>query len=169
MGLAISKSNKDYINNNWNEIKCSPLGPLLQIIGIAPGNASETSSMCKSAEFSSQFNSSITEHINLTNQLTGGLSNITSTVNDFRKVIASMEQRAFEDLSNIATQIFTIYVKIGNIFYVVLKNLINIMNIFKATVNLGASITKLLIAFMNLLRVPVNSLIGLTHFFTRGI
>jgi hypothetical protein len=167
MGSAISKNNKDYINDNWEQLKCSPLGPFLQMIGIAPGSASETSSLCKSAEFSSQFNSGMLEHINATNKLSGGLNVINSTMNKFRKVIASIEQRAFEDISNIATQLFKIYVKIGNIFYVILKHLINIMNIFKASVNLGGSISKLLIAFINLLRVPVNSVISLTRFFTR--
>jgi phage-related minor tail protein len=167
MGIVISKSNTDYINNNWEEIKCSPLGPFLQMIGVAPGNSSETSSLCKSAEFSSQFNSSMSEHINMTNKLSGGLDVVSSTMNKFRAVIASMEQRAFEDISNIATQIFTIYVKIGNIFYVIVKHLINIMNIFKATVNLGASVSKLLIAFINLLRVPVNGLISFMNAFKR--
>lgn len=167
MGVAISKSNTDYINNNWEEIKCSPLGPFLQMIGVAPGNSSETSSLCKSSEFSSQFNSSMSEHINVTNKLSGGLDVVSSTMNKFRAVIASMEQRAFEDISNIATQIFTIYVKIGNIFYVIVKHLINIMNIFKATVNLGASVSKLLIAFINLLRVPVNGLISFMNAFKR--
>jgi phage-related minor tail protein len=167
MGIVISKSNTDYINNNWEEIKCSPLGPFLQMIGVAPGNSSETSSLCKSAEFSSQFNSSMSEHINMTNKLSGGLDVVSSIMNKFRAVIASMEQRAFEDISNIATQIFTIYVKIGNIFYVIVKHLINIMNIFKATVNLGASVSKLLIAFINLLRVPVNGLISFMNAFKR--
>jgi len=167
MGSAVSKSNKDYVNNNWDAIKCSPLGPFLQMIGIAPGSASDTSSLCKSAEFSSQFNSGMSEHINMTNKLSGGLNVVNSTMNKFRTVIASIEQRAFEDISNIATQIFTIYVKIGNIFYVILKNLINIMNIFKATINLGASISKLLIAFMNLLRKPVNGVISLAKAFKR--
>lgn len=167
MGAAISKSNKDYINNNWDQIKCSPLGPILQMIGIAPGNASETASLCKSAEFSSQFNSSMSEHVNMTGKLTEGLSSISSTMDNFRKVIASMEQSAFNDMSQIATQIFAIYVKIGNIFYVLVKNLINIMNIFKASVNFGASIAKLLLAFMDLLRVPVNGVINLSQAFTR--
>ena len=47
------------------------------------------------------------------------------------------------------------------------KNLINIMNIFKASVNFGASITKLLLAFMNLVRVPINGFISLSHAFSR--
>ena len=167
MGSAISKSNKDYINDNWDQLKCSPIGPFLQMLGIAPGNANETSNLCKSSAFSSQFNSSMTEHVNMTGKLTDGLSSISSTMDNFRKVIASMEQSAFNDLSQIATQIFKIYVKLGNIFYVMVKNLINIMNIFKASVNFGASITKLLLAFMNLVRVPINGFISLSHAFSR--
>ena len=167
MGAAISKSNKDYINNNWHEIKCSPLGPILQMLGVAPGNASETSNLCKSSAFSAQFNSSMTEHINMTSKLTDGLSSVSNTLNNVRKVIASMEQSAFNDMSQIASQIFALYVKIGNIFYVIVKNLINIMNIFKKTVNFGGSIAKLLIAFMDLLRVPVNGTINLVQAFTR--
>jgi len=169
MGNSVSKSNKDYINNNWEQLKCSPIGPFLQMLGIAPGSASDTSSACKSSEFSSQFNSGMTEHINMTSKLTGGLNIISSTVDKFRSVIASMEQRAFEDLSSIAKQIFAIYTKIGNIFYVMVKNLMNIMNIFKATVNVGASVTKLLISFIDLLRVPVNGIISFVEIFTRKI
>jgi hypothetical protein len=169
MGHTVSKSNKDYVNNNWDELKCSPLGPFLQMIGIAPGDASSTSTQCKSSEFSSQFNSSMTEHINMTNKLTSNMNMISTTINSFRKVIASMEQRAFQDLSNIATQIFNIYVKIGNLMYVIIKNLINIMNIFKQTVNFGSAIAKLLIAFIDLVRVPVNGILDLINFFTRGI
>ena len=167
MGSAISKSNKDYINNNWDRIKCSPLGPFLQMLGIAPGNATETANLCKASAFSAQFNSSMTEHVNMTGKLTEGMNSMSSTMNNFRKVVASMEQNAFKDISQIATQIFAIYVKIGNIFYVLVKNLINIMNIFKSSVNFGSSIAKLLLSFMNLLRVPVNGVINLSQAFTR--
>ena len=168
MGVAISKSNKDYINNNWDQLKCSPLGPFLQMIGIAPGSINDTTNTCKSAEFSSMFNSSMTEHLNMTNKLTGGLNIISNTLNKFRTVIASMEQRAFEDLSMIATQIFKIYVKIGNLFELMMKHLINIMNIFKMSVNFGTAITKLMIAFINLLRIPINVIIGFLSIFIRS-
>jgi len=167
MGMAVSKSNKDYINENWDQLKCSPIGPFLQMIGIAPGDVKGTSNLCKSSEFSSQFNSSMSDQLNVTKKLSGGLSAVTDKLNGFRKVIASIQQKAFEDLSKIATLIFTLYVKIGNIFYVMVKHLINIMNIFKAAVNFGASISKLLIAFMNLLRVPVNGVIDFVQFFAR--
>ena len=157
MGSTVSKSNKDFINKNWDQLKCSPLGPFLQMLGVAPGDANSTSNMCKSAEFSSQFNSSMTEHVNISSQLTGHLNIVQETMNKFRAVVASMEQRAFEDLAAVATQIFTIYVKIGNIMYVMIKN-----------VNFAAAIAKLLIAFMNLLRVPINGVINFVDFFTRG-
>jgi hypothetical protein len=167
MGAVVSKSNKDFINENWDQLKCSPLGPFLQIIGVAPGDPNSTSTQCKSAEFSSQFNISMIEHLNITSQLTSNLNIVQDTMNKFRTVIASMEQRAFNDVSMIATQIFNIYVKIGNMMYVIIKNLINIMNIFKATVNFGAAISKLLIAFIDLVRQPVNAILGLINLFTR--
>lgn len=167
MGSAISQSNKSYINDNWNDLKCSPIGPFLQMLGVAPGSAGKTFNQCKSSEFSSQFNSSMTEHLDMTKNLSGGLNAITNTVNSIRKVIASIEQKAFDDLSMIATQLFTIYVKIGNIFFILIKHLINISEIFKQSVNFGAAISKLLIAFIDLLRIPVNAVISLISLFTR--
>jgi hypothetical protein len=168
MGSAVSKSNKDFINNNWDKLKCSPIGPFLQMLGIAPGDSQSTSNQCKSSEFSSQFNSSMSEHINVTNKLTDNLNVVNKTINGFRKVIASMEQRAFEDLSRVASQLFNIYIKIGNIMYVIIKNLINIMDIFKRTVDFGSAVSKLLIEFINLIRVPMNGIIDLTNVFKRG-
>ena len=167
MGQAVSKNNKEHVNKNWSKLKCSPIGPFLQMLNIAPGNANDTSTKCKSTAFNSQFNSSMSDHANVSKKLTGSLGGIQNTLQKFRKIIASIEQKAFDDLSRIATQIFTIYVKIGNIFYVIIKNLINIMGIFKATVNLGASITKLMFAFINLIRVPINGILDLMSFFKR--
>ena len=54
MGNGVSKSNKDYINDNWNHLKCTPIGPFLQLIKVAPGNMKDTSEECKSNSFSSQ-------------------------------------------------------------------------------------------------------------------
>jgi len=156
MGIVFS-SNRDLIDKEWDKLKCSPLGPFLQMLGIAPGDVNDTSDLCKSSAFSSQFNSSMIEHINMTGKLTSGMGILSSTIDKFRSIIASMEQRAFEDLSNVASQLFTIYVKIGNIFYVMIKNLINIMNIFKNTVDVTASIMKLLVAFVNLVKPIINT------------
>lgn len=156
MKQLVFPSTQSLVDKEWDKLKCSPIGPFLQMLGIAPGDVNETSNLCKSSAFSSQFNSSMTEHVNMTGKLTSGMGVLSSTIDKFRNVIASMEQRAFQDLSNIATQIFTIYVKIGNIFYVMVKNLINIMNIFSKTVDFGASIAKLLLAFMNSIRGLLN-------------
>jgi len=153
---VVTKSNQNLINTNWNKLKCSPLGPFLQMIGLAPGNVNETSNLCKSSAFSSQFNSSMTEHTNMTKSLTGNMNKFQETLNKIRNVIASMEQRAFQNLSNIATKLFSLYVKIGGLLFLVIKHLVNISNIFKATINFGASIAQLLIAMINLIRVPIN-------------
>ena len=38
MGNVISTKNKEYINSNWGDLKCSPIGPFLQSAGLAPGD-----------------------------------------------------------------------------------------------------------------------------------
>lgn len=167
MGSAISSSNKDYVNSNWDKLKCSPIGPFLQMIGVAPGDVNSTSNICKSSEFSSQFNSSMSDQLNVTKGLSKGMGAINGTMDKFRKVIANIQQKAFEDLSKIAKMIFNIYVKIGNIFFLIIKHLSNILKIFKETVNFGSSIAVMLIAFINLLRAPVNGMINFVRMFKR--
>jgi hypothetical protein len=165
--MGASQSNKNYINNNWDKLKCSPIGPFLQMIGLAPGNISNTSSQCKSSEFSSQFNSSMTNQLNVTKNLTKGMGMINGTLDSFRKVIGSIQQRAFEDISKIAKIIFSLYVKIGGIIFVMIKHIVNIIKIFKSVNNVGASLGILMIAFINLIRDPFNKLVSLMRFFRR--
>lgn len=159
MGNIVSKNNKDYINSNWNDLKCSPVGPLLQATGIAPGNASETANQCQSNSFSSQFNSSMTDQFKATDKLNSGLGKINGTMNKFRGMMATIQQQIFKDLSRVADMIFGIYVKIGNIIMVINKNLVNILMVFKNVINTADALAILLIAFLNLIRVPVNGLI----------
>ena len=49
MGSAVSTTNKNLIDSEWDKLKCSPIGPFLQMLGIAPGDVNETSNLCKSA------------------------------------------------------------------------------------------------------------------------
>lgn len=162
MGAAISSKNRDYINDNWDKLKCSPLAPFLQMIGVAPGNSDETAAACKSSEFNSMFNSSMMEHANNMNLLNNSFGMISNQLNSFRSVIANMQQEAFKDLSNVASKLFEIYVKIGNIFMVLAKHMKNILNIMKSSVDTGANLMKLVIALINLIRVPINFVLRLT-------
>ena len=169
MGATVSKNNKDYINKNWDKLRCSPIGPFLQMTGIAPGNVNETSVSCKAAEFSSQFNTSMYEHINATNKLSNGMNVINDTLQNIRGVLYNIKKEAFNDLATVFKQIFNIYIKIGNIFHVMIQHLISILQIFKGSVNVGGAITSLLVDFINLIRDPINGLDDLINFFTRGI
>lgn len=162
MGAMISSKNREYINNNWDKLKCSPLAPFLQMIGIAPGNSDETSSACKSSEFNSMFNSSMMEHANNMNLLNNSFGMISNELNSFRSVVANIQQQAFQDLSNIASKLFEIYIKIGNIFMVIAKHMKNILNIMKSSVDTGANLMKLVIALINLIRTPINYVLRLT-------
>lgn len=162
MGALISKKNRDFIDDNWDQLKCSPLAPFLQMVGVAPGNADETSASCKSSEFNSMFNSSMMEHANNMNLLNQSFGAISSQLNSFRGVIANIQQEAFKDLSNVASKLFEIYVKIGNIFMVIAKHMKNLLNILKSSVDTGANLMKLVIALINLIRKPINFVLRLT-------
>ena len=163
MGSVVSKSNKDYINNNWNKLKCTPIGPLLQLIKAAPGNMKQTSEECSSNSFSSQFNSSMTDTFNIQNKLNSQMGFIHGILEKFKTIIATIEQQAFKDLSRIATLIFSIYIKIGNIMFIITQQLSNILSIFKSAVDTISAIGKLLFAFINLIRIPFNFMYGIVE------
>ena len=165
MGNVISNKNKEYINSNWGDLKCSPIGPFLQSAGLAPGDPNETASKCQSDSFSGQFNSSMTDQFKATNKLNSGLGQVTGTIDRIRGMMATIQQQIFKDLSRVADMIFSIYIKIGNIIMVINKNLVNIMFVFKHLVNTGNAVVILLIAFLNLIRVPVNGLIKFRNAF----
>lgn len=158
----ISSNNKDFIDKNWDQLKCSPLAPFLQMIGVAPGDPDDTSASCKSSEFNSMFNSSMSEHANNMNLLNNSFGAISNQLNVFRGVVANLQQEAFKDLSNVASKLFEIYVKIGNIFMVIAKHMKNLLNILKSSVDTGANLMKLVISLINLIRVPINFVLRLT-------
>ncbi len=162
MGAMISSSNREYINDNWDSLKCSPMAPLLQSMGVAPGDPTDTANACKSSEFNSMFNSSMTDQINNTNMLNQSFGMISNELNSVRTVIASIQQQAFKDLSNVASKLFEIYVKIGNIFMVLIKHMRNILEIMRYSVDTGANLMRLVIALINTIRVPINFILRLT-------
>ena len=164
----VTKDNHNFINDNWDKLKCSPIGPFLQMTGIAPGNANETSKSCKSAEFSSQFNAGMTEHVESTDKLSSGMDTMNNTMQNIRGVLYNIRKEALSNLNVVFQQIFNIYMKIGNIFHVLIKHIVSIMQIFKGTVNVGTAITGLLIDFINLIREPINGMDDFVRFFERG-
>ncbi len=157
----VSQSNQDYIDENWGSLKCSPIGPFLQSMGIAPGDPNETSQACKSSEFNSQFSSNMAGTNQATSGLTSGLNAVTGQITNIKKVLAGIQQQAFKDLSSVANKIFDLYVKLGSILFIMIKHIVNILKIFKSSVKLGSAVTKLLLSFINLLRVPLNAVFSL--------
>ena len=161
MGSAISKQNQDYVNKNWNSLKCTPIGPFLQMLKIAPGDPNSTSQSCQSNAFSSQFNSSMSDQFKATSKLSDGLNGMSNMLNKFRSVLANIQQSIFKAISKIATLIFSLYVKIGNILFVFSQQIVNILNIFKQVVTVMAAISKILVGFINLIRIPFNMMYSL--------
>ena len=162
MGALISSQNRNFINSNWDKLKCSPLAPFLQMIGAAPGNAELTANECKSAQFNSMFNAGMSDHVNNMNLMNQSFGLIDGQMNKFRVVIANIQQQAFKDLSVVASKLFEIYVKIGNIFMVIAKHIRNMLKIFKFSVYTTTNLMKLVIALINLIRKPINFVLRLT-------
>lgn len=153
---VVYKKNRTHISGNWGKLQCSPIGPLLQMLGLAPGNASDTSNKCKSSGFSSQFNSGMTGHINKSDKMSANMSIQDKILNKIRGVITRIEQAAFKELSKVATIIFKLYTKIGNIFFIMIKHIINITKIFKAVVHYAGAIAKLLFEYINIFVDIIN-------------
>ncbi len=164
MGLMVSSENKSFINNqkNWDKIKCTPLGNLLQTMGIAPGDPNSTAVQCKSSEFNQMFNTSMVGQNKNTNMLNNGLGMLTNEINSIKGVIKNIQQQALENLAKISSKLFDIYIKIGRIYFVFIKHLKNILNIFKNSVDVMTNILRLVIALINLIRQPINYVLRMT-------
>ena len=162
---VITNSNKNYINSNWGDLKCSPIGPFLQSSGLAPGDPKQTSNQCQSNSFSSQFNSSMTDQFKATSKLNEGFGQLSGSINNIRNMLVTIQQQSYKDLSNVADMLFGIYVKIGNIIMVINKNLMNILNVFKNLVNLGDAFGILIVSLINFIRPMINSIVHLNNSF----
>ena len=162
---VISNKNKEYISKNWGDLKCSPIGPFLQSSGLAPGDPKQTANQCQSSSFSSQFNSSMSDQYNATNQLNKGLGAMNGTINNIRNMLAMIQQQIFKNLSKVADMLFGIYIKIGNIVMVINRLMVKIMMVFKNLVNVGMALAILLISLLNLIRQPINAMIRLASSF----
>jgi hypothetical protein len=155
MGFITNK-NVDYINENWDQLKCSPIAPFLQMVGLAPGNSKDTANSCKSSEFNSMFNSGMLGHTKNLNMMNKSMNLVNGQLNSFRTVIANMQQQAFKDLSMVTSKLFEVYVKIGNIFMVIVQHLVRMLKIMRYSVDTMANLMKVFIALINIIRLPIN-------------
>lgn len=155
MGFITDK-NVDYINENWDQLKCSPIAPFLQMVGLAPGDSNETSKSCKSAEFNSMFNSGMLGHTKNMNMMNQSMNLVNGQLNSFRTVVTNMQQQAFKDLSMVTSKLFEVYVKIGNIFMVIVQHLVRMLKIMRYSVDTMANLMKVFIALINIIRLPIN-------------
>lgn len=160
MGVINSKNQK-IINENWGTLKCSPIGPILQSLGVAPGNMNDTSAQCKSSEFSAMFDSKIKGQMNITNILGNNVKSMSNQMQSMRAVIKNIQQQSFKNLQNVATKLFIIYVKIGNLAMSFLRVFKDVLKVYKYLIHNLIGILRILIAFMNLIRRGLNKLFKL--------
>lgn len=159
MGNIISKKIQTKIDNNWEKLKCTEVGHLLQLLGIAQGDPTKTQNICKSSTFDNMFNSSILKFNKNFDLITVIVDGLNKQLNSMRKVVNGIRQQMFENLSKIATKIFMLYAMIANIFFILIKHIRNILNIMKYSINTGMGMFAIIGSLINIIRVPINKLL----------
>lgn len=159
MGNFISKNVQKKIEDNWDKLKCSEIGSFIQMLGIIPGNAQKTKNICKSSSFNNMFNTYMEKYNNNFNIITTILETINKQMLSMKKIVDTLRQEMFNSLSKISTKIFMLYASIANIFFIMLKHIKNILNIFKYSLNTGMGLFQIIGSLINIIRGPINKLI----------
>jgi phage-related minor tail protein len=155
MGI-ISSSLKKKIDSNWDKLKCTEVGHLLQMAGIASGNSSTTSANCKSSSFNSSFSKNISQYTGKMNAFSSILEGLNKEVNSVKSTISSIRKSLFESLQKVATKIFVLYATIANIFVIMMNHLKNILYIFKYSLNTSIGLFSIIGSLINIIRKPIN-------------
>ena len=155
MGI-ISSSLKKKIDSNWDKLKCTEVGHLLQMAGIASGDASTTSANCKSSSFNSSFSKNISQYTSKMNVFSSILEGLNKEVNSVKSTISSIRKSLFESLQKVATKIFILYATIANIFVIMMNHLKNILYIFKYSLNTSIGLFSIIGSLINIIRKPIN-------------
>jgi len=128
---------KKKIKKCWPSIKCTPIGQILHpIFGPSGISSSQNSQTCNSGMFTAMFNSSISNTNTNVSLLTNITSSISNDINSVRTKIQSMEQNAYNDLTDIATKIFKAYGRIAQLLVTIYGIIAKISKIFKDVLNL---------------------------------
>jgi hypothetical protein len=155
MGI-ISSSLKKKIDSNWDKLKCTEVGHLLQMAGIASGDSSTTSANCKSSSFNSSFSTNISQYTSKMNVFSSILEGLNKEVNSVKSTISSIRKSLFESLQKVATKIFILYATIANIFVIMMNHLKNILYIFKYSLNTSIGLFSIIGSLINIIRKPIN-------------
>ena len=155
MGI-ISSSLKKKIDDNWDKLKCTEVGHLLQMAGIASGDASTTSANCKSAAFNTSFSANIAQYTTKMNVLSTILEGLNKEVNSVKSTVSTIRKSLYESLQKVATKIFILYATIANIFVIMMNHLKNIIYIFKYSLDTSIGLFTIIGSLINIIRKPIN-------------
>ena len=159
MGNFISKNIQKKIEDNWDKLKCSEVGSIFQMLGLVPGNAQKTQNMCKSSSFNNMFNTYMQKYNSNFNIISTILESLNNQILSMKKVINTLRQEVFNNLSKLSTKIFMLYASVANIFFIILKHIKNILNMFKYSINTGMGMFQIIGSLINIIRGPINKLI----------
>lgn len=109
------------IKKCWPEIKCTPIGLLIQpIFGPSNVTMSENAQNCAASSFSSMFSSNISGTNSNINSLTSITSTLSNSINDIRTKMTSIQQSLYSSIDSIAIQILNAYSRIANLVTVII-------------------------------------------------
>jgi len=125
------------IKKCWPEIKCTPIGLLIQpIFGPSNVTMSENAENCTASVFSSMFNANISGTTSNIDSLTNITTSLTDSINDIRIKIASIQQSLYSTIDSIAIQILNAYSRIGNLVTIIITIIKKIGFIFGKIITL---------------------------------
>lgn len=125
------------IKQCWPEIKCTPIGLLIQpIFGPSNVTMTENAENCAATSFTSMFTSNISGTTSNINSLTSITSSLSDSINDIRIKISSIQQSLYSSIDSIAIQILNAYSRIGNLVTVIITIVKKIGFIFARIITL---------------------------------
>lgn len=159
--MIVFQSTQDKINENWDNIKCTPIGSILHFIGLAPDESDNTDTQCKANAFSAMFNASMSQYNGVLDSFNENIKTLQDSSNVMKNYMINMQKQAYHNLLVVADKIMALVQLIENLLYLVMKNISNLLNVFKYTIGTATNILNLFSALINQLRGPLNKLLRL--------
>ena len=140
-GLNIQKyfNISSLVQNNWSSIQCTTFGSwLYPFFGPKSVSLTDNQAHCDAGKFNDMFGIHMTPHVQNIDFLHGLTDGITSTLQEFRKKFANIEQAIFRDINNIWQRIWSVYIRIVQVFIVIFQIVEKLLNLFADAIKILA-------------------------------
>lgn len=126
------------IKKCWKKIKCTPIGQLLHpIFGPKGISSSENSKICDSGKFSAMYASKISSITSRISSLNDIVTDINGDIDIVKDKIYDIKLEAINQLKTISKIFLKTFLKINNLFIMLLRIINRLMKIFGYVIKLG--------------------------------